>query len=210
MRVHTYSSLLFLLAQILPRETLVGSPVSCNNHGVACDISDLIEIFAGVESIDLCGDICLEQTNCMFYTYYGAGSFPLQNVCFTFTACESVDQCDGCVSEGRGCSRCRFKKVGHVMYRILDNGNGSVKDSPMRIEKLIFNCLEHLIPSERATMLKKILWKSGTRIGRTQISFKFVKTRMKYLFNFPKVFLLKRAVDFYVTINQLGTYNMQV
>ena len=37
---------------------------------------------------------------------------------------------------------------------------GSVKDSPMRIEKLIFNCLEHLIPSERSTMLKKILWKS--------------------------------------------------
>ena len=95
-------------------EILGTNPVTCGNHNIACDLSDLIETVSGVDRLEQCGDICLDDQNCKYYTYYGAESFPLQNVCFTFKSCGTVHSCDNCISEGRGCRNCLFEKVGQI------------------------------------------------------------------------------------------------
>ena len=125
------------MVEISPRTPSV-NPVTCGNHNIACDLSDLIETVSGVDRLEQCGDICLDDQNCKYYTYYGAESFPLQNVCFTFKSCGTVHSCDNCISEGRGCRNCLFEKVGQIKEENMINVVNDI-DSESECQGLCLN-----------------------------------------------------------------------
>merc|ERR1711953_1191979 len=77
------------------------SPVTCNNVGVTCaDGLGNVDIINNVFSLEQCRVECVAREDCQFLTYLhdpAPGSF----VCFLFSTCDTVNECDPdiCVSE---------------------------------------------------------------------------------------------------------------
>ena len=83
------------------------SPIDCQSNNTACDVhgNSLIESFPEVETILECRELCTDSPNsgCEFITYFGSTGFPLKNFCQLFRSCETTVNCNGCISEDRGC-----------------------------------------------------------------------------------------------------------
>ena len=125
--------LLFITLHILSALASSGGEktVTCKNYNTACDTTDadLIDIFYDVKTLEGCGDLCLSDPACNFYTYYTADSYPIENVCLLFEQCNSVHECDNCVSEERNCRNCFFARVGEIKDNIVDAVSGIDSDA---------------------------------------------------------------------------------
>ena len=107
-------------------------PVSpCFVENQACDGQDIVETIIDVEDKETCRDICHGDPRCMFFTYYGENSFPLNKVCMILNACDSLYPCDGCYSEDsycyRSCGDTVETQIGENLLSIVSNVNNSTE-----------------------------------------------------------------------------------
>ena len=83
------------------------SPVMCSSEGVQCDrIGDnLIDAVTHVMTLEECRQMCLDDGNCEFISYFGDSAAPVSHLCLLFTTCETTNNCSNCVSENMVCYR---------------------------------------------------------------------------------------------------------
>ena len=137
----TNSFIFIVFWSLLPFSILLevqeNSPVTCVSDNVACDIhdNDFIESVGAVSSIEECRQLCYDNEDCGFITYYDDGGFPYQEVCQLFTSCLHIHSCTGCTSETRAC------------YQVCgDNVIGGLDDNLLAIVPDVqseINCKEH-------------------------------------------------------------------
>ena len=85
----------------------VSGPVSCTcSSEVACpgDAGNTLDVIEDVLTEAECQDDCLENPECMFYTWYNGNSFPA-HVCIILSSCEGTVPCHGCFSGTPECSQ---------------------------------------------------------------------------------------------------------
>jgi len=99
------------------------SPVLCQSNNIACDAHDdnFIDSFR-VETIEECRQLCQDSDmGCEFLTYYGENGFPLNHICELFQSCEKTIECNGCLSETKGCfEKCSNTVVGKIDENFMD------------------------------------------------------------------------------------------
>ena len=99
------------------------SPVTCASNNTACDVhgDGLLDSFTGIETIDQCRELCYDDHDCEFITFYGGNGFPLRNICQLFHSCDETLPCAECNSETKGCNYfCSKNIVGAIDDNMLD------------------------------------------------------------------------------------------
>jgi len=97
------------------------SPVVCSSDSESCKIHEdnLLESVGNVGNIDECRQLCYDNKECGYITYYGAASFPLSEFCLLFSSCESTIPCTNCTSETKTC----YKACGEPFLGELSGDN---------------------------------------------------------------------------------------
>ena len=93
------------------------SPVTCSTEGVECDkIGDnLIDAVTHVPSLEECRQLCLDDANCSFISYFDDTASPVSHLCQMFTTCDNIINCSNCVSENMACYiLCSSNVVAHL------------------------------------------------------------------------------------------------
>ena len=74
-----------------------------------------------VHTEEECREICEDQDQCQFITYFNASASPFSNICQSFKTCDSVVPCENCVSQNMDCFRtCGSNIVGQMDENIID------------------------------------------------------------------------------------------
>ena len=139
------SSSFLILCPIIFIASISGeSPVSCATDNVACDVLDDngLDSFGGVANIEECRQLCYDNDDCQFITYYGLDSFPFYEVCYLFNSCEETHPCSDCVSETRSCYQtCGTNVVGGIDDNLLESYGGVETEAECRDHcRTISNC----------------------------------------------------------------------
>merc|ERR1711973_135780 len=95
----------------------IASPVICRSDNTSCEVTfdNFLLGIDNVHSTEKCRQLCLNNENCKYLTYYEAGSFPLQEICYLFNACKKTVHCEKCVSETFDCQEtCGSNSVGPI------------------------------------------------------------------------------------------------
>ena len=103
------------------------SPVTCFSNNTACDntADNVLDTVGGVGTVGECRQLCHDQEECGYITYYGQDSFPYRELCFLFRSCDETHPCDDCVSETRDC----YDTCGHNMVGVIgDNLLGVISE----------------------------------------------------------------------------------
>ena len=99
------------------------SPPACSSEGVECqyDENNLIDSVSNVHSEEECRQICEDQQECGFITYFTDSANPFSNICLMFKTCESTTECTDCITQNMDCYRtCGSNVVGHMDENIID------------------------------------------------------------------------------------------
>ena len=100
------------------------SPPACSTEGMECDFDEnnLIDSVSQVYSEEECRQICEDQQECAYITYFNASAKPFSNICLTFQTCEITVDCTNCVTQNMDCYRrtCGENVVGHMDENIID------------------------------------------------------------------------------------------
>ena len=99
-----------------------GSP-SCSLEGQACltHQDNLLDSQAGIDSLQDCATLCVDNYDCEFITYYGPDSFPLKNYCMMFIGCETLTSCEDCTTEMELCfEQCGQNQEGPLEDNVLE------------------------------------------------------------------------------------------
>merc|ERR1712110_346076 len=92
-------------------------------EGVECQYDDtnLIDSVSQVHSEEECRQLCEDQQDCEFITFFNASSTPFSNFCRLFNTCENTEECENCVTQNLDCYRtCGYNFVGHMDENIID------------------------------------------------------------------------------------------
>ena len=94
-------------------------PVICSTNGVGCeyDENNLISTVFKVPSLPECRQLCIDDDNCEFITYFNASTFPIPKECRLYRSCEIVNDCANCVSENVDC----FETCGSNLVGLIDD-----------------------------------------------------------------------------------------
>ena len=98
------------------------SPIACSSQDIACKVhgDNQLGSYGGVANIGECRQLCYDNNECEFITYYDATGFPFREVCLLFRACEETQPCSDCISETRGCyETCGALVVGPISDNLL-------------------------------------------------------------------------------------------
>jgi len=99
------------------------SPPACSEEGMECDYDEnnLIDSVAQVYSDEECRQICEDQLDCEYITYFNASAKPFSNFCLMFKSCENTTECTNCVTQNMDCYRtCGANVVGRMDENIID------------------------------------------------------------------------------------------
>ena len=99
------------------------SPVICSSEGAECDNTgdNLLDAVMHVMILEECRQMCLDDDNCRFISYFGEDSAPFSHLCQLFTSCDAVNNCSNCVSENMACFRtCGSNTVGDLDENVVD------------------------------------------------------------------------------------------
>ena len=85
----------FFSTGILSVEGFKDSSITCSSEDVACVIGNgnELESFGGVSAIGECRQLCWDNHECEFITYYNSNSFPFIEICELFNDCEKICLC---------------------------------------------------------------------------------------------------------------------
>ena len=77
----------------------------CWVEGEAClvETDNLLSSLPGVPDLVTCRQICQDNKDCIFFSYYGPESFPFQEYCLMFSSCSSLHPCEDCRTEEFSC-----------------------------------------------------------------------------------------------------------
>ena len=100
---------------------LASSPplaTNCSIEGQTCGIGqdNLLTSYAGVESLQECEALCIDNLDCEFITHFGPDSFPLRNYCKLFSECGNLTDCQGCITAVEIC----FEQCGQNLEGLLE------------------------------------------------------------------------------------------
>ena len=113
--------ILLSFSQALARASL--PPGTCQVEGQACDIGqdNLLSAQAGVESLQECEAICIDNFDCEFITFFGSESFPLRNYCMLFQDCSELAECQDCTTAVELCfEQCGQSVEGPLEENVLE------------------------------------------------------------------------------------------
>ena len=99
------------------------APVTCSSESVECDYNstNLIDIVIQVPSLAECRQLCKDEEQCEFITYYEDTASPVAHLCMLFRSCDTTNNCSSCVSENIGCyDMCGTNVLGHMDENLLD------------------------------------------------------------------------------------------
>ena len=99
------------------------SPPACSTEGMECDYDEnnLIDSVSQVYSEEECRQICEDQQECAYITYFNASAKPFSNFCRIFKTCVNTVDCTNCVTQNMDCFRtCGENSVGHMDENIID------------------------------------------------------------------------------------------
>ena len=99
------------------------APVTCSSESVECEYNstNLIDIVIQVPSLAECRQLCKDEEQCEFITYYGDTASPVSHLCMLFRSCDATNSCSSCVSENIGCyEMCGTNVLGHMDENLLD------------------------------------------------------------------------------------------
>ena len=127
-------SLIFNICGMLPLLLLISgtnglqvphasAPVTCSSESVECDYNstNLIDIVIQVPSLAECRQLCKDEEQCEFITYYEDTASPVAHLCMLFRSCDTTNNCSSCVSENIGCyDMCGTNVLGHMDENLLD------------------------------------------------------------------------------------------
>ena len=91
--------------------------LECATDNIFCEAhsDNLLDSVGGVINIEECRQLCQDTKTCEYLTYYSRDSFPLQEMCFLFTSCNTTNTCSHCSSESRDCYYvCGGSRVGAI------------------------------------------------------------------------------------------------
>merc|ERR1712126_532417 len=86
-----------------------GTPFICSsdldvNRAYECQHpSGQIDIITNVPSIEDCRQLCLDNDQCQFITYYFSDGFPGKKMCILLEGCETLTKCTNCQSQDMDC-----------------------------------------------------------------------------------------------------------
>ena len=111
------SVIMFLLTICLLLELLYlssASQIGCVIESTACQahMDNNLGLYPDIQTIEECRQLCNDNRDCQFLTYYGEDSFPLLQVCELFNDCSEKKSCQNCVTESRGCYTCSDQYTG--------------------------------------------------------------------------------------------------
>ena len=94
-------------------------PVICSSPNVGCDYDEtnLISTVFQVPSLAECRQLCLDEDDCEFITYFNASAFPIPKECRLYRSCDTVNECSNCVSENVDC----FQTCGSPLVGLIDD-----------------------------------------------------------------------------------------
>ena len=116
----------FFFLWLLVVDANANSPVTCTSPGVECEYTEenYIDTETEVYSEEECRQICMDQEDCQFITYFDSSATPISYLCRTFKTCEKVVECDNCVSQNIVCFNkpwpCGSNFVGRMEENIVD------------------------------------------------------------------------------------------
>jgi len=99
------------------------SPPACSTEGIECDYDEnnLIDSVSQVYSEEECRQICDDQQECDYITYFNASAKPFSNFCRIYKTCVNTVNCTNCVTQNMECFRtCGANSVGHMDENIID------------------------------------------------------------------------------------------
>ena len=99
------------------------APVTCSSESVECEYNstNLIDIVIQVPTLAECRQLCKDEEQCEFITYYGDTASPVSHLCMLFRSCDATNTCSSCVSENIGCyEMCGTNVLGHMDENLLD------------------------------------------------------------------------------------------
>ena len=90
------------------------SQIGCVIESTACQAhrDNNLGLYPDIQTIEECRQLCNDNRDCQFLTYYGEDSFPLLQVCELFNDCSEKKSCQNCVTESRGCYTCSDQYTG--------------------------------------------------------------------------------------------------
>ena len=101
-----------------------GQNVSCSSEGVECDHhheSDLLTVVSHVYTLTECRQLCLDNADCQYISYFDDNAVPVSHLCYLFRACYSVNNCSSCTTESMECfESCSSNIVGDLDENILE------------------------------------------------------------------------------------------
>ena len=116
-----FCTLLLLLV-----DAKANSPVTCTSPGVECEYTgeNYIDTETEVQTVEECRQICMDQEDCQFITYFDSSAHPISFMCRTFKTCEKVVECENCESQNINCFNrpwpCGSNVVGRMEENIVD------------------------------------------------------------------------------------------
>ena len=57
---------------------------------------NLLTSYAGLETVQECEALCIDNFECEFITHFGPDSFSLRSYCILFRECGSLTECQDC------------------------------------------------------------------------------------------------------------------
>ena len=77
----------------------------CLVEGEAClvETDNLLSSLPGVPDLATCRQICQDNKDCIFFSYFGSESFPFQEYCLMFSSCSNLHPCEDCRTEEFSC-----------------------------------------------------------------------------------------------------------
>ena len=96
---------------------------NCILEGQTCGIGqdNLLTSYAGVESLQECEELCINNYDCEFITHFGPDSFPLRNYCMLFSDCGNVADCQDCTTAEEICfEQCGQNLEGPLEENVLE------------------------------------------------------------------------------------------
>ena len=99
------------------------SPVTCSREGVECYFNEdnLIDTLIQIPNVAECRQLCQDEDQCEYITYFYKPAIPVSEMCRMFTTCDSVISCENCISQNMGCfETCGSNIFGQLNENLLD------------------------------------------------------------------------------------------
>lgn len=106
---------------------------TCSVEGQACEIheNNLVASLQEVASVEECRQLCSDDQQCSHYSHFGTASFPIADVCFLFSSCPTLHECEDCITEEKFC----FETCGDNIEGVLgENIVQILADAPEELD----------------------------------------------------------------------------